>query len=276
MRANVRARRWRRVGSQSLAVHTGPLPRTARHWAAVFEAGPRAYLDGASSLVEHGVQHLEVDAVRVSVPRGVRRRRGPGLDVRQTRRFDPGDLAPGDGVPRSRVEVAAVRAALWARSDRQAALFLTMPVQQRLTTAERVAVAMLAVRRDRRRRFVHGVLLDLLGGVGSLGELDVVRGCRRHGLPEPSKQVLRRARNGAYYLDLRWDEWEVVVEVDGIQHVWAEAVVADALRHNTIALDGDTVLRVPLLGLRVAPEEFFAQIETALVSAGWRSGGRAA
>ena len=43
----------------------------------------------------------------------------------------------------------------------------------------------------------------------------------------------------------------------------------DALRQNAISLGGDTVLRLPLLGLRVAPEQFLDQIEGALVSRGW-------
>ena len=165
--------------------------------------------------------------------------------------------------------MAAVRAALWARSDRQAALLLTMVVQQGLTTAEKLAVELLRIRRDKRRLFVHGVVNDLLGGVRSLGELDVVRECRRRGIPEPSKQVLRRTRNGTYYLDLVWERWGLVVEVDGIQHSWASQIVGDAVRHNAVSIRGKTVLRLPLLGLRVEPDTFFAQIEEALVAAGW-------
>jgi len=191
-----------------------------------------------------------------------------GIDIRQTRRWTPEDLADS-GVPRSRPEVAAVRQALWARTNREAALALTMTVQQRLATAEQVAQAMLAVRRDKRRGFVHAVVLDLLGGVQSLGELDVLRECRRRGLPEPSRQVLRRSRNGTYYLDLCWEEWHLVVEVDGIQHSWASQIVGDAIRQNDVTLQGARVLRLPLLGLRVAPEEFFAQIEEALRRSGW-------
>ena len=124
------------------------------------------------------------------------------------------------------------------------------------------------IRRDKRRRLLHGVLLDLLGGVQSLGELDVLRGCRDRGIPEPDRQVLRRTPTGTYYLDFRWDRWKLVVEVDGIQHSWVENVVADALRQNTIAISGDTVLRLPLLGLRVCPDDFFHQIAAALRSAG--------
>lgn len=83
--------------------------------------------------------------------------------------------------------------------------------------------------------------------------------------------MLRRCRNGTYYLDFLWEEWSLVVEVDGIQHSWVSAVVADAIRQNDITLKGARVLRLPLLGLRVAGDEFFAQIEQALADAGWRS-----
>ncbi|MDQ6686497.1 MAG: hypothetical protein M3Z50_02605 [Actinomycetota bacterium] len=275
VRANVAARRWARLGSQSICMHTGPLELGARHWAAVFEAGPRAYLDGVSALIEAGLERATEKDIRVSVPRGVRRRRGRGIDVRQTRRWRADDVEL-EGIPRSRVEIAAVRAALWAVSDRQAALFLTMTIQQGLSTAERVSEAMLAVRRDRRRAFIHAVLLDLLGGVRSLGELDFARECRKRGLPEPSKQVLHRSRNGSYYLDFRWPAWGLVVEVDGIQHAWVEQLVGDAIRANTVSITGDRVLRIPLLGLRVASDAFFAQIEEALMAAGWQPGRRTA
>ena len=163
VRANVRARRWRRVGSQAVAVHTGPLPPDARHWAAVFEAGPRAMLDGASALLASGLQHFAVDRIRVSVPRGARVRRVRGLDIRQTRRWSADDLA-ATGVPRTRPAVAAVRAALWARTDKQAALVLTMTVQQGLATAEAIGVEMLRIRASRRRAFVHAVILSTWSG----------------------------------------------------------------------------------------------------------------
>lgn len=269
VRAHLRAGRWQLVGTQSVAVFTGPLPMPAREWAAVLEAGPRAFLDGASSLVAGGLQRFEVDRIRVSVPRGARIRRGRGLDVRQTRRWAPGDLAPGSGVPRTRNEVAAVRGALWARSDRQAALLVTMAVQQGLVTAEQLGREMLRIRRDRRRIFLQTLVVDLLEGVRSLGELDFARACRRRGLPEPTRQVVRRGRNGSYYLDVVWEEWRVVVEIDGIHHTWAANVVSDALRQNEVTLRDAVVLRLPLLGLRVAPEDFFAQVEQALSCGGW-------
>ena len=105
---------------------------------------------------------------------------------------------------------------------------------------------------------------DLLDGARALGELDVARELRRRGLPEPARQVLRKDKRGRYYLDLYWPDLKLVVEIDGIHHAWAENIVGDALRQNSLAIAGDTVLRVPLLGLRLAPDEFYAQIGEAI------------
>lgn len=267
--AQTRARRWRPVTDQVLCLHTGPLTEEGLHWAAVFQGGPRAHLDAASALLASGLKRFTVDRVRVSVPRGARVRRTREFDIRQTRRWSSDDVLM-TGVPRTRPEVAAVRAALWARSDRQATLILTMVVQQGLTTPDLLAQAALRIRRDRRRRLAHVVILDLLGGARSLGEVDVARECRRRGLPEPSRQVLRRDGAHRYYLDVYWDEWGVVLEIDGIHHTWAENIVGDALRHNSVAIASATVLRLPLLGLRTQPDAFLEQIGAALVANGWR------
>jgi hypothetical protein len=262
VRANVRARRWRRVGSQTISLTTGPLSRSGQLWSAVFEAGPRAFLDGTAALEVAGLRHFSPRPVRVSVPRGARVRRARGLDIRQTRRWSSADVA-AVGIPRSRPAVAAIRAALWARSDKQAALVLTMVVQQGIASAEALGPEMLRVRRDKRRRLLHSVLLDLLGGVRSLGELEFARECRRRGIPEPDRQVVRRSRSGRYHLDAYWDEWGLVVET------WAGQVVGDALRQNDLMLTSARILRLPLLGLRVASDDFFEQIGAALEMGGW-------
>lgn len=276
VRADVRARRWQRVGRHVIVVHTGPLVDRTVLWAAVLSGGPRARLDGASALIAAGLTGFDVDRHRVSVPRGARTFRDPLVDVRQTRRWRADDLFKGAGAPRTRAEVGAVRGALWARSDRQAALLLTMAVQQGIAPVDRIARELLRVKKAPRLTFVADVVTDLVGGVRSLAELDFAGQCRDRGLPEPSRQAVRRAANGRYYLDVLWERWNVVVEVDGIQHALAEEVVADALRHNDVTLENLTVLRLPVLGLRVAADEFFAQIEHALTDAGWTRLGPAA
>ncbi|MFC6152929.1 DUF559 domain-containing protein [Nocardioides yefusunii] len=190
------------------------------------------------------------------------------MDVRQTRRLRLDDLSD-DRLPRTRTPVAAVRAGLWARTDRQAGLLVSMAVQQRLTSPAELAVEMMRVRRDRRRMLLNELVVEIGGGAESLGEIDVARECRSRGLPEPTRQSARKGPNGRWFLDVEWKRYGVVVEVDGIQHAWAQHVVGDALRQNELAIAGALVLRLPLSGLRWAPDEFYAQVESALRSRGW-------
>jgi very-short-patch-repair endonuclease len=267
IRGQVRARRWQLIGDQAVCLHNSEVSEMGHMWAAVFQGGPRACLDGTSSLLAGGLERFRVDRIRVSVPRGARVRRNRRYDIRQTRRWAPTDLADG-AIPRTRNEVAAVRGALWAISDRQAAYVLTLVVQQGMATADAIGRELLRIRRDKRRSLLHAVINDLLDGARALGEIDVARELRRRGLPPPDRQVLRRDRRNRYYLDLYWPRWRLVVEIDGIHHAWAENIVGDALRQNALALEGDTVLRLPLLGLRLCPDDFFAQIEQALIAGG--------
>jgi len=269
IRGEVRAHRWQLIGDQSVCLHDTDIGEEGHRWAAVFQGGPRACLDGASALIASGLERYQQDAIRVSVPRGARVRRNPRYNIRQTRRWSAADVV-SSGIPRTRAEVAAIRGALWARTDKEATYLLTLVVQQGVATPERLGRELLRIRRDKRRELLHSVVNDLLGGARSLGELDVARELRRRGLPPPARQVLRKDRKNRYYLDLYWPEWKLVVEIDGIHHAWAENVVGDALRQNALALAGDTVLRLPLLGLRLTPDDFFAQIGWALADAGWR------
>lgn len=269
IRARVRRGSWTAIGDQSVYGASGPLPLESQLWAAVFQGGPSAVLDGEAALVGSGLARWELKRIRVSVPRGARVRRSRGFDIRQTRRWSREDLLNMSGPPRTRPAVAAVRGALWATSDRSASYLLAAVVQQGIASAEEIGTELLRVRRDKRRRLLHGIVNDLVDGARSLGELDVAEELRRRGLPAPEQQVLRHDGAQRYYLDLRWQKYRTVVEVDGIQHHWVENIVADALRQNAVMMQGDTVLRLPLLGLRVQPDAFFAQIERALRANGW-------
>ena len=268
VRGQVRGGRWSLVGDQSVLLHNHELDEVGARWGAVFQGGPRACLDGGSALAAAGLERYDLDRVRVSVPRGARVRRNRAFNIRQTRRWADDEIIRA-GIPRTRPATAAVRAALWARTDREAAYVLTATVQQGIASVTAVAAALLRVRRDRRRLLLHEIVNELADGARALGELDVVRELRRRGLPLPARQVLRQDGRKRYYLDLYWPDFHLVLEIDGIHHAWVESLVGDALRQNAVTLQGDTFLRLPLLGLRLEPEAFFGQVEQALRAGGW-------
>lgn len=80
---------------------------------------------------------------------------------------------------------------------------------------------------------------------------------------------LRRGPHGRFYLDAYFDDYGLVVEIDGVHHLMGQNPVDDALRQNGLMLDGDAVLRIPLLGLRLQPQRFLAQLARALRDRGW-------
>jgi very-short-patch-repair endonuclease len=108
------------------------------------------------------------------------------------------------------------------------------------------------------------VVRDIAFGVESLRELDFARMCRARGLPEPARQVVRRGPRGRIYLDVGWDAHEFAVEIDGAQHRWGLAVTTDNLRLNAVVLEGDRVLRIDVIGLRLETELLLDQVELGL------------
>ncbi len=262
IRMELREERWQRLGVHTVALHTGPVSAEGLRWRAVWEVAERvALIDGASALSAAGLTGYGDVDVHVSVPRGAQCPEVPGVHVHRVRRTVLDRPLPG--LPRTRPEVAALRAAAWARSDRQAALLLCLAVQQRLTTGPRLLGTLTTVRNRGRRPFVRRVLRDVADGAQSLGELDFASMCRRHGIPAPDRQVVRTGPRGRLYLDARW-RGGLVVEIDGAGHRVGLAVADDHIRQNSVVLSGDVVLRIDLVGLRVFETAFMGQVRDGL------------
>lgn len=256
----VAAGRWACHGRQTVALHTAGLGPEAQRWRALWEVGVRiAALDGVTALQAGGMTGYSDDTVHVSVPHTASVVAPPGVRVHKVIRRVDGELAR-TGIPRTVPAVAAVRAAHWAVSARQAALVLVMPVQQRLVDGAQLVQTTGRVRSRNRRALVRTIARDIADGAQSLGELDFAALCRARGLPEPSRQVVRRGPRGTVYLDVAWDGVDLVVEIDGSQHGWGLAATDDQLRQNAVVISGDRVLRMTLMGLRVMPEAFMDQV----------------
>lgn len=179
--------RWAQVAGGVIITHRGPLPDRARWWAAVLQVGPRAVLAGSTALQAAGLTGVSDDVIHVAAPKSSRPRRPPGVRVHETRLLSHDDVLRA-GLPRVRPVAAAVQAALWARSDRQACLYLVSTVQQRLVTAVDLADRLARVTRHRRLPLLRSVVGDVVDGAQALSELDFAALCRRRGLPQPTRQ----------------------------------------------------------------------------------------
>lgn len=271
VRAEVAAGRWHRAGRRAISLQGSMLTPEAERWVAVWEAGAGAVLDGVSSLLAAGLSSWEEKVIHVSVTKGTRTVSRPGVRIHHHRQLGRVlESAP----PRTAPEVAVLRAAAWAVSDRQALTLLAMTVQQRLVLPARLLEAWEQTERHRRRMLLRDAVPLVCDGAHALGELDFARACRRRRLPEPSRQEVRYTSQGKIYLDVLFEPYGVHVEVNGAHHYSRLAPVDDARRRNDRALEDELTLEIPVLGLLVDEDAFLAQVEQALRQRGWR--GRAA
>jgi len=235
----------------------------------VLEVGARVALDGVSALQQAGITSLTDEIVHVIAPKGSTPSRASGVVVHESRLFREADVV-GSGLRRTVPAVAAVHAALWATTDRQAAYFLLLVVQQHRARATDVAAAVAAVHRHRRRLLLRSVARDLVGGIEALSELDVAADMRRRGLPEPDRQVVRRRPSGTEYLDCDLPAYDIVLEIDGAGHDEPQQRLNDVVRDITLLSEGRPVVRLPVATYALDRERVLDALEELLVSRGWQ------
>jgi 5-methylcytosine-specific restriction endonuclease McrA len=171
VKSELRARRWQRTGRQTVVAHNGPLTLAASRRIAVAEVGVCAALAGVTALQHAGVTALTDELIHVIIPKGRSpRRRLRGVQIHESRRYREEDVVVRDGVRCALPAAAAVQAALWARTDREAVYLLVLVVQQRLATAAEVDEVVQRVRRHVRRRLLTRTVTELAGGVRAMGE----------------------------------------------------------------------------------------------------------
>lgn len=242
---------------------------TAQRWRALFEVSPTAVLDGVTALQVAGLRGVSTDEIHVAVPKSARPRRCRGVVVHETRRYERSSVID-TGIPRMQPATAAVHAALWARSDRQAAYFVLASALQGLFTSEQLGEEVVKVLRHRRRNELRALHADVVGGIEALGEREFARLCAKRGFPSPTRQLRRRTKAGEVRFDTVWESFGLTVEINGAQHnLDPEVWVKDALKQNMMSLEGHVVLRIPNLALRLDPDPFLDQVEAALVRGGW-------
>ena len=270
VRLEVSAGRWQRTGRQTVVVHNGPLSWRTRCWIGVLEVGQRAALDGVTALRWAGVDALTDEEVHVIVPKGSTPWRRAEVELHESRLYREEDVVPA-GIRRVRPAVAAVHAALWAATDRQATYFLLLVVQKRLAPVAEVAAVVGRLRRHRRRLMLRGVVTELAGGVRALSELDVARDMRRRGLPEPQRQVVRRRPSGTEYLDCELTDYRLTLEIDGVGHEEPWQRLSDLVRDITMIAEGKVTVRIPVAVYVLDRERVLDALEELLIARGWGS-----
>ncbi len=228
LEAQLQARRWQPWGPHAVVLHNGPLTRRQRLQVALTHVGDKGGLAARTALEVHGFRGFgpeDDDRIHVVHPRGSSVLPMPDLVVHESRRLTAGDLVARRGLRATDAARLAIDMSAWQANPRLAYAVLAAAVQQRLTTAR-----LLAERLDRAGAVRHAghlrmAIADISAGAQTLGEMDVGRLCRQHGIAEPNRQRLRCDSAGRRrYLDCEWDCADgtvLILEIDGLHHLEA-------------------------------------------------------
>lgn len=221
----LRRRELARIHPGVFVDHTGPPSQQQLAWAAVLHAGRSAlYLGSAEDPPTPGTIHVAIDQDR-------RVRAVTGVEIHRVEELE-GKVDWLASPARVRFEDNVLEQAHRAGTEIDAIALLTGAVGSRRTTGKRLRAALSRRTRTRRPALVEAVLSDLEAGTCSVLEHGyLTRVERAHGLPEGRRQSRRSGDRGNEYRDVDYDEFGLVVELEGrVGHASWEAQGRDADR----------------------------------------------
>ncbi|MDQ3714998.1 MAG: DUF559 domain-containing protein [Actinomycetota bacterium] len=245
---------------------SGPVPWLALAWAGVLVGGPGSVLTKLSAATLHGLTDGEPLPIQVLVPHSRRMTDRPW--VRFQRQREQVRMASAPALPaRTRLEDTVLDlCACGGPAD--VVDWITRAVQRRLTTPARLHEALLGRRRQRHRFLIEQVLGDADVGVHSQLEYRFARDVERtHRLPTGRRQF--RVPGTDRYADVAYDEFALLIELDGrIGHV-EKGMWRDRTRDNAHAIAGWLTLRFGWRDVVTDPCAVAAQIAAVLCTRGW-------
>lgn len=283
LRWQIRSGRWQKPIHGVVVAQSGPLTGGQLLRAALLRAGPGAVLAGLTAARLDGFKGFDDKRpvhempIYFLVPPGYRRRSPPpGLRVvtHYSRALTDQDVHPTRHPRRTRIARSLIDAAVWMPTDRGAMAILSAGVQQGLARADDLRQVAGRIDLLHRRTLITQAINDVAGGAQSMSELDFTcQVVRAFQLPEPSRQVARRdARGRRRWTDVMWDDYKIVVEIDGAQHAGDPLQRWDDMERDIdLALDGYLTLRFPAWLVRDNPEYVARRILEALRKTGYQA-----
>ena len=248
----VQSGRWQRPAKGVVVRHSGGLSFTESVTCELLAQHSSAALGGLTAATLDGLRGFEPPSTFIVVSHGIRARRRPQVVVVRSRQLTAHDIHPVRTPRRTRLPRSIIDAASWAATDLRCQAIIASAVQQGLVTPS--ALDAVATRRMKapRHALITETIRDVGGGSLSEYELLFIRMCRRHGLPTPTRQRRRKDASGRWrYLDVDFDDYQLVVEVDGQQHMEALPWWEDMMRNNELVVDDHkTLLRFAGFALR--------------------------
>ena len=271
IRAEVRADRWQQVHRNVYGLFTGALSRSAELWAGVLTGGVGAVLSHQTAAELDGLVEPQPSGstVHVTVPVARRVARQPGVQIHYLHRL-PTARHASRTPPRLRIEETVLGLTDASATAAEAMGWVLRACQRRLTTPERLLVAMSEHKKMCWRPMLEGALLDAAAGVQSLLEMRYLRDVERaHGLPGADRQRQGRVLGARVWRDVRYARYRTLVELDGRLGHEADDRHRDMRRDNVATVGGAASLRFGWVDVTASSCEAAAQVALVLTRNGW-------
>jgi len=252
------------------ATFTGAPTRGARLWAAVLSVGPGAVLSYETAAELHGLADYMSNPIHVTVPHD--RHVGPpqGVSLHRSRR--PVEVTQRDAYPPlTTVEETVLDLTQTSKTFDDVCGWVTRAIARELTDESRLRQAMGNRPRLGWRADLHELIIAAAGGDHSVLEFRYHRDVEQaHGLPAAVRQVPftgpggRRGRRDRVY-----EEYGVVIELDGRLAHPAENEWKDKTRDNAAAAEGKQSLRYGWTHVTQQPCATAAEVARVLRLHGW-------
>jgi len=261
--------RWQRLQPGVYTTFSGEPPRTAVLWAAVLRAGPRSVLSHQTAAELHGLTDAPAPLIHLTVPSGSPVSRPGGTVIHYSRLLDQ-TRHPALLPPRTRVEHSVLDLVGDMTSLDEAVSLIARAVGRRRTTAALILAALAGRPRMRWRADIIRVLDTTAEGAHSLLEHRyVIRVERPHGLPRGTRQRAVSRGGTRQYQDVSYDDYLVVVELDGLAAHPPESRWRDMRRDNVNTARGLATIRLGYVDVSERSCESAAIVGQALRHRGW-------
>lgn len=273
--AHLQSGRWQRLHPGVYASFSGEPPREAVLWAALLRVGHEAELRHHAALSHQTAAELWglIDAPTPSIHVSVSRRTGTlyprGVVLHYSARL-PAARHPVRTPPRTRIEETVLDLAQLAPEAEEAVGWGIRACQRRLTKPGLLREAMMQRARLPWRSDLAEALAEVGEGVHSSLERRYLRNVERaHGLPTGKRQILVVRGHGRGYEDVRYQDYDTCVELDGAAAHPADSRWRDTRRDNANAANGIITLRYTWTDVAYRPCTVAAEVARALQRRGW-------
>ena len=268
--SRLRQGHWQRLQRGVYGAFTGQPDREAALWAALRRAGPDAVLSHWTAAELSKLTTRQSALIHVAIPLQRRIHVIPGVVIHRSRRAEA-SRHPTLTPPRTRIEETTLDLAAVSKDLDDALAWLARACGARLTTPDRLRMALDARARVRWREALTAALDDIAGGAHSSLELRYVRRVERpHHLPRAQRQVRTVRGRRTEYKDALYAEFGVAVETDGVIAHPLEARWRDQHRDNASAVDRIITLRYSWADVTQRPCQVAAEVAAVLCQRGWR------